>query len=97
MSNCYPPIRGIPYDFNGNLSLENMYRILAADFCDMKTAIDNNLTAWFTEWVKLHLEEVFGNVMYNQDTETITFSIENIVGNAIHSIKDDTLFITEAK
>lgn len=97
MSNCYPPIRGIPYDFNGNLSLENMYRILAADFCDMKNKIDNSMEILFTEWAKANLENIFGDIMYDQGTETITFSIENIVGNAIHSVKDDTLFIMEAK
>lgn len=97
MSNCYPPIRGIPYDFNGNLSLENMYRILAADFCDMKNKIDNSMEKLFTEWAKVNLENIFGNIMYDQRTETITFSIENIVGNAIHSVKEDTLFIMEAK
>lgn len=97
MSNCYPPIRGIPYDFNGNLSLENMYRILAADFCDMKNKIDNSMETLFSEWAKANLENIFGDIMYDQKSETITFSIENIVGNAIHSVKDDTLFIMEAK
>lgn len=97
MSNCYPPIRGIPYDFNGTLSLENLYRILASDFCGMKDAIDHQMNAWFAEWVKNNLEGVFGDIMYSQDTETITFSIENIIQNAQHSISNETLNIMEVK
>lgn len=92
---CLPPVKGIPYDFDGSLSLESRYIILAQYVCEMKKAIDEHMTDWFSEWVKENLDNIFGEIMYEQSTETLKFSINNII-NAIHSVSDGQLKIMEA-
>lgn len=92
---CLPPVKGIPYDFNGALSLESRYIILAQYVCEMKKAIDEHMKDWFEDWVKENLDNSFGNVMYDQPTETITFSIDTVIGNAVHAVRNNQLVIKE--
>lgn len=94
---CLPPVKGIPYDFNGSLSLESRYIILAQYVCEMKKAIDEHMTDWFEDWVKENLDNIFGNIMYDQTTETITFSIDTVIGNAVHAVRNNQLVIEEEK
>lgn len=92
---CLPPVKGIPYDFNGCLSLESRYIILAQYVCEMKKNIDDHMEDWFENWVKENLDNIFGNIMYNQPTETITFSVDTVIGNAIHDVRNNQLLIKE--
>lgn len=92
---CLPPVKGIPYDFNGCLSLESRYIILAQYVCEMKKNIDDHMEDWFENWVKENLDNIFGNIMYNQPTETITFSVDTVIGNAIHAVRNNQLLIKE--
>lgn len=94
---CLPPIKGIPYDFDGSLSLESRYIILAQYVCSMKKAIDEHMTDWFEEWVKENLDNIFGEMMYDQPTETITFSVNSIIENAVHRVVNSQLQIMEEK
>ena len=55
---CLPPVKGIPYDFDGSLSLESRYIILAQYVCEMKKAIDEHMTDWFEDWVKENLDNM---------------------------------------
>lgn len=92
---CLPPVKGIPYDFNGALSLESRYIILAQYVCEMKKAIDEHMADWFEDWVKENLDNIFGNIMYDQPTETITFSVDTVIGNAVHAVRNNQLLIKE--
>ena len=94
---CLPPVKGIPYDFDGALSLESRYIILAQYVCEMKKALDEHMTDWFKEWTKENLENIFGQVMYEEDTETLVFSIDSFVGKATHSVVGNQLRIMEVK
>lgn len=92
---CLPPVKGIPYDFNGALSLESRYIILAQYVCEMKKAIDEHMQDWFKDWVNENLDNIFGNIMYDQPTETITFSVDTVIGNAVHAVRNNQLVIKE--
>lgn len=92
---CLPPIKGIPYDFDGSLSLESRYIILAQYVCEMKKDIDEHMIGWFENWVHENLENVFGKIMYEEDTETLVFSIDSFVGDATHSVVGNQLRIME--
>lgn len=80
---CLPPVKGIPYDFDDALSLESRYIILAQYVCEMKKAIDEHMADWFEDWVKENLDNIFGDIMYDQATETITFSVDTVIGKAV--------------
>lgn len=73
MKNCC--IKGIPYDFNGNLSLENKVILLSNAVFQMADALDDNLQSWFSQWAVDNLDKIFGNIMYKADTETLVFDI----------------------
>lgn len=94
---CLPPVKGIPYDFDGSLSLESRYIILAQYVCEMKNAIDNHMTDWFEDWVKENIENIIGQVMYEEDTETLVFSTDSFVGKATHSVVGNQLRIMEVE
>lgn len=68
-------IKGIPYDFNGNLSLENKVIMLSNAVCQMADALNDNLQAWFSQWAVENLDKIFGNIMYDAETETLIFDI----------------------
>ena len=68
-------IKGIPYDFNGNLSLENKVIMLSNAVCQMAEALDDNLQSWFSQWAIDNLDKIFGNIMYEAQTETLIFDI----------------------
>lgn len=84
---------GIPYSISGALTLEQKYIILANAFIGFENSISNNLDDWFTEWVKNNLERVFGDVMYDEPSETITFSVDTLIGCAVHSVENEQLII----
>lgn len=94
---CLPPVKGIPYDFNGSLSLESRYIILAQYVCKLSKDIDENLRTWIAQWVTENIDNIFGNIMFNEDSGNLSFSIENIVRNAEHSYSNDSLIIKEVK
>lgn len=94
---CLPPVKGIPYDFNGALSLESRYIILAQYVCEMKKNIDEHMQEWFKDWVNENLDNIFGDIMYDQPTETITFSVDTVIGNAVHAVRNNQLVIEEEK
>ena len=72
---CLPPVKGIPYDFNGSLSLENQYIILAQKVCELETIINDNMQSWFTKWAEENIDNIFGNIIYNENDESISFTI----------------------
>lgn len=74
MNSCN--IKGIPYDFNGTLSLESKVILLQNAVCQLSGAVDNNLQAWFSNWANENLDKIFGSIMYEEDTETIIFDID---------------------
>lgn len=84
---------GIPYSITGALTLEQKYIILANAFIGFEKDISDHLTSWFDEWVKENLDGVFGDIMYEQDTETVIFSVEPLIGCASHSVRNEQLII----
>ena len=72
---CLPPVKGIPYDFNGSLSLENQYIILAQKVCELETIINDNMQSWFTKWAEENIDNIIGNIIYNENDESISFTI----------------------
>lgn len=68
-------IKGIPYDFNGTLSLESKVILLQNAVCQLAGAVDDNLQAWFSQWAIDNLDKIFGNIMYEAKTETLIFDI----------------------
>lgn len=97
MDKCFEPCRGIPYSFNGCLSMEQKVNILAKNFCSMKEDINNEMNDWFKEWVINNLDGVFGDIMYNEEEEKVTFSITPLINNAVHTYKDGALVIEERR
>lgn len=84
---------GIPYSIDGALTLEQKYIILANAFVAFEDDVSKNLDSWFTSWVEKNLSTVFGDVMYDEDSETLTFSIDTLMGCAVHAVKDEQLII----
>lgn len=70
-----PPINGIPYDFNGCLSLENRYIILAEYVRRLYNDVDNNFNEYLTNWANENLSNILGDIMYTEETENLKFKI----------------------
>lgn len=88
---------GIPYSITGALTLEQKYIILANAFIGFEKDISDHLTSWFDEWVTENLGRVFGDVMYEADTETVRFFLNELSGNTKHSVENEQLIIQEVE
>lgn len=72
---CLPPVNGIPYNFNGALSLENRYIILEQKVCELERIINDNMQTWFNKWAEENIDKIFGTIIYNEQEESISFTI----------------------
>lgn len=68
-------IKGIPYNFDGCLTLESKVIQLSQAVCVMADAVDNEFEQWLENYVRNNLSRIFGEIMYVPETETIRFSV----------------------